>query len=117
VGDRVLVSGIEGSAEPVVTGVLDGHAERPRPTLHGPALELRDDEALTVVGHRGRPLLQIRQGERGPIVRLLQADVGIEVDGALSLEASAIRMRATRGDFDIEARDDVVVRGELIHLN
>lgn len=116
-GDRVLLQHPRGAREPVVVGVIDGFEERPAPRLSGPSLELQADEGLTVYGHRGRPLLQVREGAHGPLVRLLRADVGLEVDGAFSLTARSIQLSATGGDARVEARDDVVVRGELIHLN
>jgi hypothetical protein len=117
-GDRVVVQALGASEEAVVMGVLDGYEDRPAPARRAAAvLDLRPDEALVVHGHRGRPLLEIREGATGPVVRLLRRDVGIEVDGELRFDAASIRLCAREGDVDVDARKDVNVRGEIIHLN
>jgi hypothetical protein len=51
------------------------------------------------------------------VVRLLTPDAQIELAGSLSISAREIEFRAREGELKLQARDDVTVRGELIHLN
>jgi hypothetical protein len=81
------------------------------------ALELRPDEVVRVVGSRGEPLVEVRQNEAGPVVRLMAADVQLEVPGKLKFAAKSIEMQATLGAVNIAATDDVNVTGETINLN
>ena len=117
-GDRVLLLQPANHDEPVVAGVLDGFARRPDPA-HAEAarLALRSDEAVRVEGVDGQPLLELFQSDAGPVVRLLQADVHVELPGALRLDAEQITLRARAGSVEIEASDDVNVRGEVVNLN
>jgi hypothetical protein len=117
-GDRVLVARVGNLDEAVVLGVVDGFARRPEPELREVAtLQLSSDECVTVRSTDGSELLQIRQEERGPVVRLLQSDVDLELPGALRLKAEDIRLEACQGRVELSATDDVIVRGEIIRLN
>lgn len=117
-GDQVLLSQPLNGPEPIVIGVVDGFAHRPPPPRRAAAsLELKDDEALVIEDARGRPLIEVRATEGGPAVRLLQDHLAIEVEGKLAFRAAAIRMEARQGAIEIEAADDVCVKGEVIHLN
>lgn len=116
-GDRLLVQRPANWSEAVVTGVLDGlraRGESPAPIA---GLTLLPDESLRVCAADGAPLVEIRPSDEGPVVRLCRRDVDIEVDGGLRLRAESIALCATRGEVTIDATDDVVVRGETIHLN
>ncbi len=117
-GDRVLLSRPANWPELLVTGVVDGlHRPAAPPPREAGALELRADESLVVRGQDGAPLLELRQGERGPSVRLMGQDLDLEVPGRLCLRAAELQVEARRGDLTLEASDDVVVRGEMIELN
>ncbi|MGE0792216.1 MAG: hypothetical protein AB7S26_41470 [Sandaracinaceae bacterium] len=118
VGDRVLMTRPANYPERVVTGVLDGFSRRPEVERASAAtLELQRDEALRVTSARGQALLEVYEDERGPVVKLLTGDVDLEMQGALRVRASAIELEATQGQAKITASDDVVVKGETVHLN
>ena len=117
-GDRVLLTRPANHPEPLVTGVLDSlRRPQPAPLRHGPAVGLRADEAVVVTGERGAPLLEVFEGERGPVVRLLSDDLDLELPGRLRLAAADIQLEARRGSVKVQASDDVVVKGEMIQLN
>lgn len=117
-GDRVLVIHPGNGEEPVIVGVVDGFARRaePEPTRR-PTVELPDDEALRVVDRAGRPLVEIRSGPEGAELRLVDENVALRVGGRFRIEAGAIEMQATEGGIDVEASDDVKIRGEVVKLN
>jgi hypothetical protein len=117
-GDHVLLSQPSNWLEPLVVGVVDGHARRPE-AARAPAarLALARDETLVVEGAEGQPLVELRQAEEGPVVRLLQHDVHLELEGALRVSARSIALAARAGEARIEATSDVVVSGEAIRLN
>ncbi len=118
VGDRVVLSRAINWPEAIVTGVVDGFAARPEaPRETKAAVELLRDEAVRVQSADGTPLLELFQGEQGPVVRLLSEDVDLELSGSLRVRAESIEIEATKGQARIKASDDVVVRGEVIHLN
>lgn len=117
-GDRVLLTQPANWPEPIVTGVVDGYAKRPvAERATGATLELERDEALRVIGIHGEPLVEVFQTDEGPVVRLLQANVDLELPGALRVSAQSIRLQAREGELQLEAHDDVVVKGETINLN
>jgi hypothetical protein len=118
VADRVLLMRPANFEEPVVTGVLDGFTQRPAPSREASAsVEIKRDEAVRVCGEDGEELIEMYQGEAGPVVRLLQEDVDLELPGAFRLKASRIELEAARESVDVTARDDVNVDGEIINLN
>jgi len=117
-GDRVLLAKPANFDEPVVMGVLDGFTERPEPAaLRGPVLSVERDEALHVTTSEGEPLLEIRQEDSGPVVRIVKESLDLELPGRLRLSADAIELEARRGPVKVSATDDVVVQGEVIKLN
>jgi hypothetical protein len=116
--DRVLLAQPANFDEPVVLGVLDGFAERPAPeALRGPVLAVEKDEALHVTASNGEVLLEIRQSESGPVVKIVKNTLELELPGSLRLSAEAIELEARRGPVKISASSDVVVEGEAIKLN
>lgn len=116
-GDRILLQQLENWPEPIVVAVIDGYVRR-QPGRHVPRrIELRTDEAVEIHGHRGTPLVSIHEGESGPVVRILSEDLHVDVPGHLRLTGRTVELQATEGSAEIEAHDDVVVRGETIHLN
>lgn len=118
VSDRVLLTQPSNWPEYVVTGVIDGFARRPDVDREERAsLELKRDEVLRVRSQSGEDLLELFDGESGPVVRLLTPDVDIDLPGKLRVRASSIELEAKRGQVRITASDDVIVRGETVHLN
>ncbi len=118
VADRVLMTRASNWPEHVVTGVIDGFAARPEVERETKAaIELLRDERVRVQAADGTPLLEMFQGEEGPVVRLLSENVDLELSGSLRVRAQSIELEATRGQARIKASDDVVVKGEVVHLN
>ncbi len=116
--DRVLMLHPEGSEEPVVTGVLDGFARRPESERSDAArIELRRDEAVRIVGATGDPLLEIHEGESGPVLTVLHEDLEIAAPGRVRIRGKQVQLEAQEGPVEIEASDEVALRGELIKLN
>jgi len=116
-GDRVLTCRPLGWNEPVVVGVLDGLEPRSRTTTDAGRIELRADEVVSIEAADGRPLLEVHDSASGPVLRLASPDLTLDVPGALRLLADQLELRARDGGATIEARDDVEIRGEVIHLN
>lgn len=117
-GDTVLLADPANWCEPLVVGIIDGLSEEHRrPPIVGHRLELRDDEVVEVCDSWGRPLLHIRDGADGPVLSLARADVDLEIAGRLRIRADSLELAALRGAVAIDASDDVVIRGEIIHLN
>ena len=118
VGDRVLMQAPSNWSEVIVVGVVDGFEEhREEARSAASTIELKRDETVRVVAEDGTGLVEPHQSETGPVVRLLCADSDVRMKGKLRLEADAIELKATRGPVQVEASDDVVVKGEIIHLN
>jgi hypothetical protein len=118
VSDRVLLTQASNWPEFVVTGVIDGFARRPEiPKGEKAALELKRDEAVRVRSQSGEDLLEVFEDDTGPVVRLLTGDVDLDIKGKMRVKAESIELEATRGQARIEASDDVIVRGETVHLN
>ncbi len=118
VDDRVLLQQPLEWPEPVITGVLDGFAERPPVSSRpGSVTQLGRGEHVCVYDSRGAEVVRIVDGEDGPVVRLLQGDVALEIDGRLRIRAHEIRLEAERGSVEIEASHDIRLHGEVIHLN
>jgi hypothetical protein len=117
-GDRVLVQRVANWREPVVTGVVDGFARRPDPAKRvAAALDLEADEVMEIRGPDGTPLAELRAGPEGPVLQVVSDDLDLDVPGRLHLRAGALHLEAREGSVEIRAGDDVVVKGEVIHLN
>jgi len=117
-GDRVLVEHPANWPEPIVVGVVDGFAMRKvAPLLPGPTVSLNTDESVRIQGNDGQELIEVFQGEHGPVVRLLKDDVDLEVKGRFSINAKRIDLGAETGKVRITAYDDVEVEGRRIKLN
>ena len=82
-----------------------------------PGGRLEPDETILISARDGSPLLAIEHGENGPALRLMGADLDLDIGGDLRLSARQIELRAREGEARIEASHDVVVEGEAIHLN
>lgn len=117
-GDRVLLVRPFGWSESLVTGVVDGFAARPEvPPVPAMALALQPDESVRITTLDGAPLVELRQSESGPVVRLFQPDVAVEVAGSLRLAARSIELRASAGSVAVDATDAVVIKGESVRIN
>jgi hypothetical protein len=117
-GDQVLLTQPANGAEPIVVGVVDGFAQRDAPAARAVAsLELQADEVVRIDDAHGRPLLELRADESGPVVKLVRAGLSLEIEGKLAFRADAILLEAKSGAVEIHAADDVCVKGEVINLN
>ena len=94
-----------------------GLEPRSRTTTDAGRIELRADEVVSIEAADGRPLLEVHDSASGPVLRLASPDLTLDVPGALRLLADQLELRARDGGATIEARDDVEIRGEVIHLN
>lgn len=116
--DRVLAQHPSNWPEPIVTGVIDGYAQRPEvPRAAVATIALKSDEAILVTTADGAPLLELRGTDQGPVARLLTTTADLEAPGDLKLTARSIELNATGGSVTINASDDVTVKGESIRLN
>jgi hypothetical protein len=117
-GDRVLLAVPRNEPESFVLAIVSGASARPlAPTAASRSLVLRPGESLRVVGADGRDLFEAVGSESGPVLRLTDPDLGIQVAGRLRIEASAVEIAATGGSVRIGATDDVAVAGERVLLN
>ena len=117
-GDRVVLLRPANVDEPIVTGVVDGFSARPKVQRRAAAqVELRRDEGVRILASTGEALVEIREGDSGPVLELLHPDLELATPGRLRLRAQRVEVAAERGPVEIEASDDVVVRGEIIRLN
>lgn len=118
IGDRVLLLRAGNWDELITIGVLDGFAQRPEVERQtAVALELKPDERVRIDSEDGTGLIEVYRGEEGPVVRLLDRDLKLEFPGELHLSAKAICLEARQGQLQLNASDDVVVKGENIRLN
>jgi len=116
--DRVMMIRPDNAQEWIVTGVIDGFAARPEvPKSERARIELQRDEAIHVVSSEGTPLVEIAQGQAGPIIKVLEPDVQLEFAGKLALRAKDIELVASHGEVAVTASADVVLKGETIRLN
>lgn len=116
-GDRVLVQQPANWPEPMVVGVVDGFAQRPMVWKPGPSVTVQPDEALQIVAANGTALAEMIQLDGKPVLRVLHADVQLELPGKLRIAAQALELEARQGPVQIRAADDVIVQGETIQLN
>ena len=117
-GDRVVLFRPGNWPEPVVAGVICGTEDEAEPRVRpGMSVRLEKYDSVQVLGANGEMLVAISCGESGPMVQLLQPDVEIQAAGHLRISAKTIQLEARQGDVEVEARDDVVVRGDMIRLN
>lgn len=116
-GDRVLLQRAENWPEPIVTGVVDGFARRPALSPEVAAtIAVLPDEVVRVEASDGTPLVEVRQGEAGAAIRVVEPDVELELPGDLRIKAKRIAL-SSEGEVEIAAADDVNVKGETINLN
>jgi hypothetical protein len=114
-GDQVLLLQPANWSEPLVVGIVAG-AARPESTVL-PTVTLQPNQALQIVGPTGHRLVEVAHSEAGPVVRLLTEGVQLETPGLLSIKADSIHLEARAGEVKVKASEDVIVQGEVIHLN
>jgi|GEM_PF-1060028 len=116
--DRLLLIKPENGHEMIVTGVVDGFAKRPEVVRQSAAhMALEPDESIRITSKDGDQLLELFQSDSGPVIRVLQKDIAVELPGKLRLAADSIELKAGAGPIHIRATDDVRINGEMIHLN
>lgn len=101
--------------------------ERELATAHGRIVRLTegDPTRLEVVAPQGRVEVSIELRPDGPRVEVAAADLRVSTQGSVEMACerfevqarSRIELHCDRGNVDIDAGDDVVVRGERIQLN
>lgn len=121
-GDRVLLHQPANWPEMLVTSVIEGlpsaqsnveeSQEEPRRII-----ELEHEEKLWITGADGQPLIEVYASTQGPVVRLMNQDVDLEIPGKLRLRAETLELEGGRGGIDIRTEADTVVRGRYIRLN
>jgi hypothetical protein len=119
-GDRVLLEQPANWPHRLVTAVVEGISADGQFEEIGDAshrLELEPEQCLRITDFEGNPLLDIYASSQGPVVRLLNENVDIEVAGKLRFKASAIELEAGRGGVDIRTEADTIVRSGYIRLN
>jgi hypothetical protein len=129
-GDRVLFVMPANSSLAVITSILS-------PTAQGTTCEtalvaagtrqrlpisqelvLRDSESLCVTTSTGQTLVAIERGACGPIIRLGEGSLELDMPGELHLMADSLRFTTRSGPISIQSQtDDVVVQGRTIRLN
>jgi hypothetical protein len=126
--DKVLVTSPINSKEAVIIGVLERknesrqespaviHSESPS-CEHQEVVTARHGGSIRIVREDGRPLIDICDGENGPIIRLCGDDAQLDVPGHLRIAADKLDLTSRRGDVRIRADEDVVVEGDIIRLN
>lgn len=87
--------------------------------VHASALELRTSGALTLACERfsvdARESIELRTD--GDLRQSVAGDAVTRAGGALQAEGKSVRLRARRGEAQIEAHDDVRIEGERVLLN
>lgn len=119
-GDRVLLEQPLNWPEKLVTAVLDDpscgepvadNAEA------GRTLELQSEQCLRIMDAHRNPVVEIYSSSQGPVVRLMNENVNLEIPGKLRFQADTIELEAGRGGVDIRTDADTVVRSRFIRLN
>jgi hypothetical protein len=119
-GDRVLLEQPANWPEKLVTAIIEGPSSGgsiEENNNAGYQLELEQDQCLRINDVEGKPLVDIYSSSQGPVVRLLNENVDIEVAGKLRFKAATIELEAGRGGVDIRTEADTVVRSRFIRLN
>jgi hypothetical protein len=118
-GDRVLLEWPRNFAEWIVIGVLAGDPNPPQalPDDGGPVLTLPPSQSLRVVASNGSPLLEIQQSDHGPVLRLLDRDLDLAVEGTLRLSADRIECTSGQGGMDLRTDGEMIMRSPRIRLN
>lgn len=116
--DRVLVTQPQNWPEPVVVGVVDGLLPTDARSTPVAELQLAPNESLRIVNARREAILELSTDDDGrPQLALVHPDLELSTPGELRLSASTVSIHASRGDVCVDANHDVVVTGEVVHLN
>lgn len=119
-GDRVLLEQPLNWPEKLVTAVLDDPICGEPVVENGEAgqtLELQQNQCLRITDAHHNPIVELYSSSQGPVVRLMNANVNLEVPGKLRFQADTIELEAGRGGVDIRTDADTVVRSRFIRLN
>jgi hypothetical protein len=120
-GDRVLLQQPANWPEMLVTAIIEG-ASFGRPVMEeasatGPTLKLPDHERLRIDSASGHPLVEVYGSSQGPVVRLLNQDVTLDIAGKFRLRADTLELEGGNGGIDCRTEADVIVRGRFIRIN
>jgi len=127
-GDKVLITSPVNGKEAVIIGVTERSKKvqpdsptvvRAEPSLSGKQeiVTASRSGSIRIVSEDGRPLVDICDGETGPVIRLCGDDAQIDIPGHLKIAAGKLDLTSRRGDVRIRADEDVVVEGDIIRLN
>ncbi|MBI3897463.1 MAG: hypothetical protein HY308_04095 [Gammaproteobacteria bacterium] len=119
-GDRVLLTQPGNWPEKLVTAIVDCAAPKEpirENTEASHLLQLEQDKCLRVVDANDRPVVEIYSGSSGPVVRLVNDGVDIEVPGKLRLKAETLEFVGGQGGVDIRTEADTIVRSRFVRLN
>ena len=119
-GDRVLLEQPLNWPEKLITAVLED------PSCGKPVvdnietaqkLELQPNQCVSIMDAHRNPVVEIYSSSQGPVVRLMNENVNLEIPGKLRFQADTIELEAGRGGVDIRTDADTVVRSRFIRLN
>ena len=113
-GDHTLLLWPANWPEPIIVGVLPGTSSRDPSTRE---VTLAEGETLRIAARDGGTLAEVTANVGGPVLRLCQEDVRLELPGNLDIAAGRIRFATRSGDVQIDASGEVVVQGKIIRLN
>lgn len=120
--DRVLLQQPANWPEMLVTSVIEGLSSAQSNVEESQEeplriIELEHEEKLRITGADGQPLIEVYASTQGPVVRLMNQNVDLEIPGKLRLRAETLELEGGRGGIDIRTEADTVVRGRYIRLN
>lgn len=119
-GDRVLLEQPLNWPEKIITAVLDDPACG-EPVVEnadvGQTLELQPNQCVRITDAHHNPIVELYSSSQGPVVRLMNENVNLEIPGKLRFQAATIELEAGRGGVDIRTDADTVVRSRFIRLN
>jgi hypothetical protein len=118
-GDVVLLLQPANMVEPIVVGIIDRLEEPPAATETKPHVEQPAQDAQTVIASAAEnlPVEVVREGEE-VVLRLGKAELRVDlVTGRLQIAAKWLELLSQTGSVEITSEQDVVIRGNIIHLN
>ena len=119
-GDRVLLEQPLNWQEKLITAVLeDPSCGKPVAdnTEAAQKIELQPNQCLSIMDAHRNPVVEIYSSSQGPVVRLMNENVNLEIPGKLRFQADTIELEAGRGGVDIRTDADTVIRSRFIRLN
>ena len=121
-GDQVLMLKPANTSSWVITQKLTSAiaADNQRDTpsdANARTLRLERGEVVRVATADGEMLLEVASEREGPVVRLVQPQIDLEVAGRFRVRAETIELEASEGGVDVRTSGEVVMRGRPIRLN